>query len=71
MTLHIALVLLIFGITIVLFISKLLRVDIVAILVMISLPWLGLVKPEEAFAGFASNAVVAIIAVMILGYGVD
>jgi di/tricarboxylate transporter len=71
MTLHIALVLLIFGITIVLFISKLLRVDIVAILVMISLPWLGLVKPEEAFSGFASNAVVAIIAVMILGYGVD
>jgi di/tricarboxylate transporter len=71
MTLHIALVLLIFGITIVLFISKLLRVDIVAILVMISLPWLELVKPEEAFSGFASNAVVAIIAVMILGYGVD
>jgi di/tricarboxylate transporter len=71
MTLQIALVLLIFGMTVFLFISKLLRVDIVAILVMISLPWLGLVKPAEAFSGFASNAVVAIIAVMILGYGVD
>jgi di/tricarboxylate transporter len=71
MTLQIALVLLIFGIAIVLFISKLLRVDIVAILVMVSLPWLGLVKPAEAFSGLASNAVVAVIAVMILGYGVD
>jgi di/tricarboxylate transporter len=71
MTLQIALVLLIFGITIFLFISKLLRVDIVAILVMVALPWLGLVKPAEAFSGLASNAVVAIIAVMILGYGVD
>jgi di/tricarboxylate transporter len=71
MTFQIALVLLIFGITIVLFVSKLLRVDIVAILVMVALPWLGLVRPTEAFSGFASNAVVAIIAVMILGYGVD
>jgi di/tricarboxylate transporter len=71
MTLQIALVLLIFGITVFLFISKLLRVDIVAILVMVSLPWLGLVKPAEAFSGFASNAVVAIIAVMILGYGIN
>ena len=71
MNLQIALVLLIFGITIFLFISKLLRIDVVAILVMISLPWLGLVKPAEAFSGLASNAVVAIIAVMILGYGVD
>jgi di/tricarboxylate transporter len=71
MTFQIALVLLIFCLTIFLFISKLLRVDIVAILVMVALPWLGLVKPEEAFSGLASNAVVAIIAVMILGYGVD
>ena len=71
MTFQIALVLLIFCLAVFLFISKLLRVDIVAILVMVSLPWLGLVKPAEAFSGFASNAVVAIIAVMILGYGVD
>ena len=45
--------------------------DVIAILIMVSLPWLGLVEPHEAFSGLASNAVVAIIAVMILGYGVD
>ncbi|MBN2514472.1 MAG: SLC13 family permease, partial [Deltaproteobacteria bacterium] len=71
MTFQIALVLLILAITVFLFVSELLRVDIVAIIVMVSLPWLGLIKPSEAFSGLASNAVVAIIAVMILGYGVD
>ncbi len=58
-------------ITIVLFVTEILRVDVVAILIMISLPWLGLISPIEAFSGFASNAVIAIIGVMIIGYGVD
>lgn len=71
MTLEIALVLIVLAITIFLFVSELLRVDVIAIIVMISLPWLGLVKVSEAFSGFASNAVVACIAIMILGYGVD
>ena len=71
MTLEIALVLIVLAITIFLFVSELLRVDIVAIIVMISLAWLGLVTPVEAFSGLASNAVISIIAVMILGYGVD
>ena len=59
------------GITIVLFVKEWLRVDVVAILVMVALPWLGLVEPQEALAGLSSNAVVSIIAVMILGRGVD
>ena len=71
MTMQMALVFLILGVTVVLFVTDTLRVDIVALLVMVTLPWLGLVKPAEAFSGLASNAVVAIIAVMILGYGVD
>ena len=71
MTLDIALVLSVLGVTIFLFVSELLRVDVIAILIMISLAWLRLVKPAEAFSGLASNAVVSIIAVMILGYGVD
>jgi di/tricarboxylate transporter len=66
-----ALVFLILAVTMILFVSDKLRVDVVAILVMVTLPWLGLVEPEEAFSGLASNAVVAVIAVMILGYGVD
>jgi len=71
MTLDIALVLSVLGLTIFLFVSELLRVDVIAILIMLSLAWLRLVKPAEAFSGLASNAVVSIIAVMILGYGVD
>jgi len=35
------------------------------------LGWLQLVTPQQAFSGLDSNAVVSIIAVMILGYGVD
>ena len=59
------------GITIFLFISEWLRVDVVALCVMLALPWLGLVEPGEALAGLSSNAVFSIIGVMILGYGVD
>lgn len=57
--------------TIVLFVSEKLRVDVVAIIVMIALPWFGLVTPAETFSGLSSNAVISIMAVMILGYGVD
>ena len=59
------------GITIFLFVSEWLRVDVVALCVMLALPWLGLVEPHEALAGLSSNAVFSIIGVMILGYGVD
>jgi di/tricarboxylate transporter len=59
------------GITIFLFVSEWLRVDVVALCVMLALPWLGLVEPHEALAGLSSNAVFSIIAVMILGRGVD
>jgi len=71
MTLQMALVFLILGVTVFFFVTDTLRVDIVALLVMVTLPWLGLIEPAEAFSGLASNAVVAVIAVMILGYGVD
>ncbi len=65
------LVLLVLGATIGLFVSELLRVDIAAILVMVVLGLLGLVPPLQLFNGFASNAVISIIAVMILGAGLD
>ena len=59
------------GTTIFLFVFEWLRVDVVALCVMLALPWLGLVEPHEALAGLSSNAVFSIIAVMILGRGVD
>ena len=38
---------------------------------MILLSWTGIITPVEAFSGFFSNAVVTIMAVMILGYGIE
>ena len=54
-----------------LFIVEWVRVDVVAILAMIALPALGLIDGRTAFAGFGSTAVVSIIAVIILGRGLD
>ena len=54
-----------------LFVSEFLRVDVVGILMMASLPLLGLVEPYQAISGLGSNAVVSIIAVIIIGYGLD
>lgn len=71
MTLEIGLVLLVIGVASVLLITEKLRVDVVGILVMISVAWLQLVTPQQAFSGLASNAVVAVIAVMILSSGLD
>ncbi len=57
--------------TILLFVFEVVRVDIVAVCVMVLLGLLGLVPGPELFDGFASNAVISIIAVMILGAGLD
>ena len=65
------LVLVVLSATIGLFVSELVRVDIAAILVMVVIGLLGLVPTSELFNGFASNAVISIIAVMILGAGLD
>lgn len=65
------LVLVVLSATIGLFVSELLRVDVAAIMVMVVIGLLGLVPPTDLFNGFASNAVLSIIAVMILGAGLD
>jgi di/tricarboxylate transporter len=54
-----------------LFIVEWIRVDVVAILIMVALPLVHLVTPKEAFSGLSSNAVVSIIAVIIIGAGLD
>jgi di/tricarboxylate transporter len=54
-----------------LFIFEWVRVDVVGILMMVLLPLIGLVTPTEAFSGLSSNAVVSIIAVIIIGAGLD
>ena len=64
-------VLIMIGLAIFLFIVEWVRVDVVAILMMVVLPLLHLVTPKEAFVGLSSNAVVSIIAVIIIGAGLD
>jgi di/tricarboxylate transporter len=65
------LVLTVLAITIALFVFEVVRVDVVALSVMVLLGLLGLVPSDQLFNGFASNAVISIIAVMILGAGLD
>ena len=54
-----------------LFVFEWVRVDVVGIMMMVLLPILGLVTPKEAISGLSSNAVVSIIAVIIIGAGLD
>ena len=71
LTTEMILVMIMICIAIFLFIVEWIRVDVVAILMMVSLPLLHLVTPTEAFIGFASNAVISIIAVIIIGAWLD
>ena len=64
-------VLLILGLTIYLFVSEVVRVDVAALLVMVLVGATGVVPASQVFNGFASNAVISIIAVMIMGAGLD
>ena len=78
LTAEMMLVLAILAFTIYLFVSEKVRVDVAAILVMVILgittmvPFLEpVVSTRELFTGFSSNAVISIIAVMIIGAGLD
>ena len=57
--------------TVVLFVSNLLRVDMVAFLVLVALGVTRLLSPEQLFSGFSSEAVISLIAVMIIGAGLE
>ncbi len=69
MTNEIALVLLILGAAIVLFASERLRVDVVAMMVLLTLLLTGLITAEEAFSGFSSPAVITVWAIYIVSAG--
>lgn len=71
LTFDMILVMAMIGLAVFLFVVEWVRVDVVAILIMVSLPLLHLVTPKEAFMGLGSNAVVSIIAVIIIGAGLD
>ncbi len=59
------------ALAILMFIFEWVRVDVVGWIMMVILPILGVVSPKEAISGLSSNAVVSIIAVIIIGAGLD
>jgi di/tricarboxylate transporter len=65
------LMLLVVAVAVFLFVVEWVRVDVVGILMMVLLPELGLLNAHDAFRGLSSNAVVAIIGVMIISYGLN
>ncbi len=69
MTFEIALVLGILGISLILFISEVIRMDLVAPLVLGTLAVTGLVSSSEAFSGFSNSAVITVWAMFILSEG--
>ncbi len=71
LTREMLLVMAVLGFTIVMFVLEVFRVDVVAISAMVILGLLEVLPPEQLFNGFASNAVISIIAVMIIGAGLD
>lgn len=67
-------ILLVYGIlflAVVLFSTDWLRADLAALFIMVLLAWTGILPVETAFSGFASSAVVSIMGVMLLGYGIE
>jgi len=69
MTFEIALVLGILVISLILFISEVIPMDVVALLVLGSLAVTGLVDSNQAFAGFSNSAVITVWAMFILSEG--
>ena len=65
------LVLAVLTVAVILFVIEWVRVDVVAIMMMISLPMLDLLSSKETFAGLSSNAVIAIMGVMIISAGLN
>lgn len=71
MTADMVMTLIVLTFAVVLFVFEWVRVDVVGIMMMVLLPLIGLVTPKQAFLGLSSNAVVSIIAVIIIGAGLD
>ena len=69
MTGDILIVLVILGVSLILFISEVIRMDLVALLVLGTLAITGLVDAEGAFAGFSNSAVITVWAMFILSEG--
>ncbi len=71
MTNEIILTLAVLILTAIMFITEIVRIDIAAMISLLALGWLKLVPIDQLFSGFSSNAVISMMAVMILGRGIS
>lgn len=71
LTPDILLVLGIICVTVILFVTEIVRVDVVACLVLVLLGLTKLIPSEELFLGFSSDAVIALIGIMIISAGLE
>ncbi|MDE2155031.1 MAG: SLC13 family permease [Xanthomonadaceae bacterium] len=59
------------GFTMLMLVLEWIRADMVALLVVVTIGLTGLIPSDRVFNGFAGNAVIAIMAIMIMGEGLD
>ncbi len=71
LTWDMVIVLAILTMTILLSFSNFIRVDVVAVLVLVVIGLTRLLPPEQLFSGFSSEAVISLIAIMIIGAGLE
>lgn len=71
LTFDMVIVLGILAFTIILSLSNMIRVDTVAVLVLVVIGLTRLLPPEQLFSGFSSEAVISLIAIMIIGAGLE
>jgi len=71
LTFDMVLVLGILVFTVLLSLSNFIRVDVVAVLVLVVIGITRLLPPEDLFSGFSSEAVMSLISVMIIGAGLE
>ncbi|MFO7664036.1 MAG: SLC13 family permease [Chloroflexota bacterium] len=71
MTIDIALVLAILAAAVVLFVTERIKMEVVALLVLVALAVTGLVTPAEALSGFSNPAVITVLAMFIIGGGLS
>ncbi|RQD69436.1 MAG: SLC13 family permease [Tindallia sp. MSAO_Bac2] len=57
--------------TMLMLVLDILRVDLIALLVMLTLGWTGILTTQETLSGFSSNAVIAMISVMMMSHGLS
>ena len=69
MNLDLALVLLMLAVAIVMFVINRPRMDAVALLVMVAMPFTGIITMNEALAGFADQTIILIAALFVIGEG--